>query len=696
MKRIFNTLAAAGCLLLGSCSDYLDVVPDNVATLDIVFNNRSSAEKYLVNCYSFVPEYGSIRDNPGMAAGHETWHYVGPEGDRWFSNPYAFNIAVGLQNTTEPLNDYWDGERGAKPIFRAIRECNIFLEYVSQPGRVRDLLESERRRWVAEVKILKAFYHYYLFQLYGPIPITDTYVPVSASPEEVKVTRLHVDTVVSYMVRLIDENYRDLPPQIGMKTLEMGRLTQPAALAIKAKILLWAASPLFNSEYGENAYYVNFRNKDGEPLISTTYNPEKWVKAADAAREAIELAEVNGHELYDFQKFTGTELPDELRYGMNVRAAVTDRFNPELVWSVGKQSTDNLQNESMPCIRPPMELAKVTGYYVLQSRGRATYAPTLETAERFYSSNGVPIEEDFQWAANGDYLNRYSTREIPKGDQNTLNTYKYNMRAPTDSDSPDDRTKGPTHTAVLNFNREPRFYGSLGFDGGTWFGNGWINTSPTASAGNVVNYLDAKMWRESGSKWGGLYSATGYFAKKLVHWENEISADRQTVWEYPFPIIRLADLYLMYVEALNEAYGTDRLPEIRDYLRRIRERAGLKMGVLGQQADVGDIVAAWVAHSNKPDKPSTREGLREIIRHERQIELALEGQQYHDLRRWCLAEKELSKPVRGWNVYGETVEEYYNVTIIYSPPVFIKRNYLWPIKEGDLQIDNKLVQTYGW
>jgi hypothetical protein len=382
---------------------------------------------------------------------------------------------------------------------------------------------------------------------------------------------------------------------------------------------------------------------------------------------------------------------------MNVRAAVTDRFNPELVWSVGRQSTGNLQDESMACIRPLLELAKVTGYAVLQSRARATYAPTLETAERVYSSNGVPIDEDLDWAATGDYLNRYSTRAIPKGDQNTLNTHEYNMRAPTDSDSPDDRTKGPTHTAVLNFNREPRFYGSLGFDGGTWFGNGWINTEPTASSGNVVNYLDAKMWRESGSKWGALYSATGYFAKKLVHWENEISSDRQTIWEYPFPIVRLADLYLMYAEALNEAYGIEKRDEIRDYLRRIRERAGLKQGVLGQQQDVGDVVIAWQMYCpNNPGKPLTREGMREVIRHERQIELALEGQQYHDLRRWCLAEKELSKPVRGWNVYGETVEEYYNVTIIYSPPVFIKRNYLWPIKEGDLQIDNKLVQTYGW
>ncbi|MDR0414857.1 MAG: RagB/SusD family nutrient uptake outer membrane protein [Prevotellaceae bacterium] len=690
MKRIINTLVVAGGLFfLGSCTDYLDVVPDNVATLDIVFNNRSSAERYLFSCYSFVPEYGSIDQNPGMTAGHEAWRYT-ITGDRWVGGSSAFLIATGLQNTAEPYNDYWDGERDAKPMFRAIRECNIFLEYVSQPGRVRDLAEPDRRRWVAEANILKAFYHYFLFHLYGPIPITDTYVPISASPEEVKVTRLHVDTVVSYMVRLIDQSYQDLPPQISLRQDEMGRLTQPAALAIKAKILLLAASPLFNSEYGENAYYVNFRNKEGEPLISTTYSREKWEKAAQAAYEAIELAHANGHELYDFKKLTGADLPEELHYGMNIRAAITERFNPELVWSVGTQGTGWLQNNCMPCICPGLTLAKITGYGVLQYCARATYAPTLETAERFYSSNGVPINEDIEWVERGDYLNRYSAREIPV-EPEKLNTYSYNMQATNESGSKD--AKGQTHTAVLNFNREPRFYGSLGFDGGTWFGNGWNSVVPGNS---TVNYIDAKKERESGSKWGGLYSVTGYFAKKLVHYENEISQDRQTVFEYPFPIIRLADLYLMYAEALNEAYGTEKLNDVRYYLRLIRERGGLKKGVLGQTQDVGDIMEAWAQYSSNPGKPRTREGLREIIRHERQIELALEGQQYHDLRRWCIAEKELSKPVRGWNVNGGTVEEYYNVTTLYIPPAFTKRNYLWPIKENDLQIDNKLVQTYGW
>jgi hypothetical protein len=685
MNKIKTILAAAGCLMLSACADYLDVVPDNIATLDIVFNNRTSAEKYLVNCYSFVPEYASIRDNPGMTAGHETWHYT-LFGDRNFNNMGAFQIALGLQNTTAPFNDYWDGEQYAKPMFRAIRECNIFLEYVADLNRVNDLTAYERHRWIAEARVLKAFYHYYLFQLYGPIPIVDTYVPVSASQEEVKVTRASVNEVVDYMVKLIDDNYSNLPERITLVGTEMGRLTQPAALAIKAKILLLAASPLFNG----NVKYANFKGREGENLIDQVYKREKWVAAASAAKEAIELARANGHDLYDFNENSAISLPEELRYGMNVRGAVTERFNKELVWSVGKQGTWGTQGDAMACLRPVME-SKTVSAGVLQWNCRANYAPTLETAERFYSRNGVPIYEDTEWEEKGYYLNRYNTKAIPTDGQ--FGTYKLVMKANTDGAG----GAALTHTAVLNFEREPRFYGSLGFDGSTWYGHGWYNTATGTVPAPEVNYVDAKKWRESGSKWGSLYSITGYFAKKLVHYENEIGASQQIVKDYPFPIIRLADLYLMYAEALNESTeGDDIHADVYDYLRLVRERAGLKQGVLGQNQDIGDVKVAWTLYSNDPSKPYTKEGMREIIRHERQIELALEGQQYFDLRRWCTAETELSKPVRGWNINGETVEDYYNVTVLYNPPPFMNRDYLWPIKENDLQIDNKLVQTYGW
>ena len=663
--KIYRFIWSALLLLLQySCSDYLDVVPDNVQTLDIVFNNKVSAEKYLTTCYSFVPNYGSMYDNPALAAGHETWLFT--DQDRYFSNTSSFGIALGRQNISNPHNNYWGGEMGAKPLYRAIRECNVFLEYVSDYERVTDLTNSERLRWLAEAKVLKAYYHYFLLQLYGPIPIVDENIPVMATPEEVKVVREPVDDVVKYIVDQIDEAYRDLPPRIMREATEMGRLTQPAALAIKAKTLLLAASPLFNG----NTNYANFKNQDGVHFISQQVDRNKWKLAADATLAAIESATTGGHVLYDFKQDQPTPLPDALLYSMNVRQAVTERFNKELIWSIGKQNTNDIQRNSMACLIPATRDIRTS---VLQWCARAIYAPTLETAERFYSSNGVPINEDTEWASKGYYSNRYGTETVPSSE-------KYNLKS------------GFT-TATLNFRREPRFYGSLGFDGSTWYGNGW--TYPDNDS--EKNYVDGKKGRHSGNKWSSMYSITGYFAKKLVYFKNEITDNQQTIWEYPFPIIRFADLYLMYAEALNEAGESEDVnPLVYDYLRLVRERSGLKAGLFGQTEDIGDVRVAWAKYSINPNKALSKSGMREIIKQERQIELALEGQQYYDLRRWKDAAREFSKPVKGWNIMGATEADYYKVTVIHYPKAFANKDYLWPVKEHDILINNSLIQTYGW
>lgn len=144
-----------------------------------------------------------------------------------------------------------------------------------------------------------------------------------------------VDQIVDYMVKLIDDSYKDLPPVITMEATEMGRLTQPAALALKAKILLWAASPLFNG----NKDYANFRNEKGEPFINQEFSHEKWVRTAEACKEAIESAETNGCQLYDcsMDMSYSQDLPEEIFYSMNIRQTVTERFNSELIWSVGNR-----------------------------------------------------------------------------------------------------------------------------------------------------------------------------------------------------------------------------------------------------------------------------------------------------------------------------------------------------------------------
>ena len=120
------------------------------------------------------------------------------------------------------------------------------------------------------------------------------------------------------------------------------------------------------------------------------------------------------------------------------------------------------------------------------------------------------------------------------------------------------------------------------------------------------------------------------------------------------------------------------------------------MCIRDRTEDIGDVRVAWEKYSNDPTKPKTKDGIRSIIKQERKIELALEGHQYNDLRRWKDASKELSKSIKGWNVQGEIEEDFYKVTTLFVPRAFTTKDYLWPIKKQDLQVDDKLIQTYGW
>lgn len=152
IQKIFSIIALS---ILTGCTDFLDVVPDNIATIEMAFNNRTNAEKYLATCYSYIPLYGAQQDNPGLTSGNDIWFYTME--DASFNNKWSFGIANGLQNTSDPLNNYWDGGNGGKQLYRAIRDCNIFIENVSDRTKVADLDETERRRWIAEIKVMKAF-----------------------------------------------------------------------------------------------------------------------------------------------------------------------------------------------------------------------------------------------------------------------------------------------------------------------------------------------------------------------------------------------------------------------------------------------------------------------------------------------------------------------------------------------------------
>ena len=143
----------------------------------------------------------------------------------------------------------------------------------------------------------------------------------------------------------------------------------------------------------------------------------------------------------------------------------------------------------------------------------------------------------------------------------------------------------------------------------------------------------------------------------------------------------MAGLYLLYAEALNENGKT---AEAHIWIDKVRERANLQ-----------GVVQSWANHSRKPAKPTTKEGFREIVQHERMIELVFEGQRFWDIRRWKRGIEFLNRSIRGWNRLSDNTLGYYRVTSFWSLE-FTKRDYLWPIGQQDLLRNPNLIQNPGW
>ena len=635
MKRYIIGLAMISLLSFSACNKYLDIVPDLAPTIDNAFALRSQAEKFLFTCYSYMPSHASLGGNPALLGGDELWLVPTSDNIPW-------EIARGNQRVVEPYSNFWQGTQGATDLYEGIRQCNILIENI---GRVPDMEQSEKDRWIAEAQFLKAYYNFWLVRMYGPIVLMKQNIPVDADEGAVRLPQSPVDSCFNYMVQLLDEAALHLPDRITDEASELGRATKAIALSIKAKVLVTAASPLFNG----NPDYSGFKNADGENLFNPTFDPQKWERAKVACKAAVDFAESLGYRLYYYQpSFAQYDLSDTTLTKMSIRNAVTEKWNPEIIWgNTNSMATQGgIQGSATPRGLDPEHL---------DNRGtRGSLAPPLKIASMFYTDRGLPLREDKNW----DYAGRFNLKVAGPED-------RYNLK------------EGYT-TAQLNFNREPRYYADLGFDGGIWYGQGRYDDKSSD-----LFYIAAKKGQPAAKIVESAYSTTGFWPKKLVNFQNIIGqGNTYTVQDYPWPVIRLADLYLLYAEAVNEVDGPT--AEALKYIDTVRARAGIP-----------SVEDSWTLYARTPNKFQSKEGFREIIHQERLIEMAFEGKRFWDLRRWKAAVSELNNPITGWDIDQATAEGYYRERTIFSQS-FSTKDYFWPLNESILLANYKLKQNPGW
>lgn len=632
--------------------DFLDIVPDNTVEVGSLFENRDKALSALSTCYRYMPNYEKLHESMSLAGDEWVGRLDAEVADaRW--NTRGEKLMRGWNNSNDPILNYWSGGGGATSLYQGIRVCNIFFENIEN---VPDITPAERADWIAQVKVLKAYYHFYLTRLYGPIVIADKNLEPFSEVDEVRQERQSVDSCFNYSLKLInevlyDENGNPRPDlAVDRDVAYYGQIDQINARAIKAQILITRASPLFN---GNSEFFSNFKNKQGNTLFPLQYDPEKWKQALDGIKDAIDYAEARGKKLYTFTgqpKFWDVdnfEKSEIIQYAYNKRFSIVDPWNEELLWGYsgldyegqgGFAHATNMRSVAEP----------TTANYAWQWLG-ADY----RMDELFYTKNGVPIEDDKTF----EYNNRLEITEIPE------DTYhKGYMQA-------------GEKTIKLHLNREPRFYAWMVVDRSIW---------RTHDMANDVKMRYNEYPGGRGSQHTTDFYWTGIGVKKLVHPESGTGHWARVV-KYPYPIIRLSDLYLMYAEAYNEYYGPG--AEAYFYLNKVRETGGLR-----------PIEEVWSDASivKTPGKHLTKEGLRDIIHRERIIELSFEGHKYFDVLRWKEADRYFRTPMKGWNTTGVDPEQFY-VLMTLQPRVWQSpRDYLMPIPLSDINRNPNLIQNPGW
>ena len=626
MKKINKYILYSLMMMSVSSCNYLDIVPDEVITEEQTYQNEDFANKYLYMCYGSIPRRNDL--DYVIEWRGRSGEYLIPNAD--FTNVYYSPSSVGQNQYT--WSNIWEG----------IRNCYKFLEIVDKtPG----ITPENLRYFKAEATFLIAYYHFVSLQNYGPTCIVrealDPNLALGKFPE-----RSSYDEVVAF----IDEKLEEALPNLADRWTgsDYGRITKAAVWALRSRMYLYAASPLFNG----NTMYADFKSKiDGRNLISQTYDPKKWEKAAEVSRKAIEEVTALGHHLYlDVDAGTPSDQkpcpvdPAQRR----IRYSFMDDQNTCEILLAETRADDiyDLQNRSLPRWKTKQPSVPMNGVGL-----------TVQMVEKFYTKNGLPMEYDKDETFKPE--NRYKVVDMPANFDG--NNYK---------------TVSNGKTMQMHLNREPRFYAWVGFHNG--FAETVKHNNAVVSTNNSKKAIVLKLTKNGEQGKGNRtnhYSYTGYLSKKFVHPRNEGKPVR-----YPFPVFRMAELYLNYAEALIEMGGVENLQEAKKQIDIVRERAGIPK-----------IDDAWNDYSTNPGYQNTQEGLREIVRRERDIEFHLEGNHFWDSRRWMIVEEELSpnNPHKILNVNGVTENDFFQIQESTYPMYFSKAQYLMPISTTET---NKLLQ----
>ena len=569
MKKIIYSILTVLMLLPTGCS-FLDKEPDTELTLDMVFEDKTRTYGWLANVYSAIPD---TYMGHGRYLGYEILGDDMSPSERW--RQWNWKVIPYILGEWTPNSD-WDGNYWAM-LPQRIREAYIFKENVHALAD-QGIGQQEVEYMKAECDALVAYYYWLLVNTYGGIPFEPNKVnSTSASIEELCVGQAPYMTVINWCDSTLLSVSKRLPAKYS-SAQKYGRMTSVMALAIRARMLLYAASPLVNG----NTDYADYKNDKGECIFPQTYDEGMWTRAAEASKLLIETAEAAGHELYVERNGLGGI--DAFMSVQNMLLTTYDEGNTEILFA---RPNGNDYSEYEKHITPA------------NSGGSGGWSVTQSLVDAFFMDNGLPITDP----ASGYEATGFEESSIS-----------------SDKTKWDEEINGGAithpHTMKMYCHREPRFYVTVSFH------NSWFTQEE-----RTMNFLNG------GSDNVHTHDApqNGYLIRKKVHPKTNV---KEGNFQYrPGVLYRLGETYLNYAEALNESAERD-ANEVLKYVNRIRQRAGVRTYTLGATTADEIHVAA--------DKESLRdiirrerrvelccEGLRyDDLRRWKEAETLLNGPQY--------------------------------------------------------------------
>lgn len=568
LSKWFITAFAGVALFSSSCVDqvkfgdgFLEKAPGVAVTQDTIFGKATYARAFLWDTYSKLyyglPVYWNAVEgkmNTGVFEmmsdcwhSHTDWNGVNR---KYYSGSYK----AGDEDSGDDTRFGYTKEN----CWEAIRAAWLFIENVD---KVPDMEEAEKKRLIAEAKVIVASRYFDLFRHLGGLPLIKETYDVQPSYE---LPRATVEETVNYMVNLLDEAAAtpQLPWDLGTDDMNwQGRFTKASAMGLKCKILLFAASPLFNDD-------VPYCTESPQDAVTNhqvwygAYKPELWEQCWQACVDFFAELESKGY--YELTQATEATIKG-YRNAYN-KAYFTRENNKELLISthVSRFGKFNSWDEWQ---------------YIFVNSGNGTVitgglTPTLEFMEMFPMSDGNPFRLD-----------------------NTTNPFY------TDND----------YNKPI---RDPRLYETM-LVNGTQFGDHaaelWI--------GGRDNVNDTE--KETGKY------ATGFGCYKFYKEGINSLKDKYLQWPY----LRLAEMYLIYAEALLQ-HKHDLTGAI-EQVNKVRARVGL-----------GDLAACNPSKNLTTDSDAL---LEEILR-ERACELGLEDVRLFDMIRYK-REDLFKKQLHGLKIY---------------------------------------------